>query len=452
MVLGGTIYHRVATDEAGNYAIGSILPGRYYLKVGAGRFADEWFSDATHRTNATPYAVAAETVIAGVNFDLLSGQNPALAEVTSEPSGAEIYLDFQPTGQVTPAIIDVGEVGDTDWSGAKIASHTITVKKAGRPVPSPRQLATPEAETVSLHFDLTSDEAGTLSISTVPTGAEVFVDYADAAAGVSPVEVGNLAPGSHVILLRKSGYLQPKPIVAWVTDGGRCDVYVPLEADTSTERLKADVRSVPPGADVYVDYLPTPDLVTDVVVDWMDPASHAGTGWHSASHTIMLRKPGYKPMAPRYVPEEINVAHVVMVHQIQDAEAMLDEDHDGLPDQWQDAYALRILAPDKSGPDDDADGDGASNEQELGAGTNPMDKDSVFSVVDIAPPRPDEVFVLAFNSVPGRSYIVLTTDDLGAGWAQASGIIEATDYLTIWTSPIPADEANLFFRVITLNP
>ncbi|NCD34635.1 MAG: hypothetical protein EOL87_14615 [Spartobacteria bacterium] len=31
---------------------------------------------------------------------------------------------------------------------------------------------------------------------------------------------------------------------------------------------------------------------TDVYIDWLDAASHAGSGWHTASHTIMLRKDG----------------------------------------------------------------------------------------------------------------------------------------------------------------
>ena len=284
----------------GRYSINSIQPGQYFVKVGAERFADEWYNNATHRTNAVPYSVPADSIIGGFNFDLESGQNPAFVEVTSDPAGAAVYLDYQPTTNVTPAVLNVGEVGDWDWAGYRMASHVITVKKAGRPRPSPQSVAAKEAETVSVHFDLTSNAWGSASIATAPDGATVFVDYADSSDGITPVIVGNLAPGSHVVLLKKTGYLQPRPVTAWIQDGLTNEVVIPMETNTAPNRLIADVRSVPPGATIYVDYLPTTN-VTDAVVDWMDAASHAGSGWHSASHTIMLRKSGFLPAAPRYV-------------------------------------------------------------------------------------------------------------------------------------------------------
>jgi uncharacterized repeat protein (TIGR02543 family) len=243
---------------------------------------------------------------------LEAGQNPALVEVTSDPSGAAIYLDFQATAKVTPAILDVGEIGTWDQLGNRMASHVITLKKAGRPHPVPQVAPAREAERVGVHFDMTASASGSLSIATTPAGATVFVDYADASAGISPVVVGNLAPGSHVILLKKTGYLQPRPIVAWVQEGFTNAVSVPLMTNTAPARLMVDARSVPPGATVYVDYLPATN-VTDVVVDWMDPASHAGSGWQSGSHTIMLRKSGYLPLAPRYVTDRTNEMQAILV-------------------------------------------------------------------------------------------------------------------------------------------
>ena len=448
---GGRTYHGTLTDSSGIYTLYSVQPGNYYAKAGAEHFADEWYDNATHRTSAVPYTIPANSVIGGFDFDLASGQNPALVEVTSDPSGATVYLDFQPTAQVTPVVLNLGDVAShCVCTGARIASHTVTVKKAGRPHPSPRPVPAHEAETVAMHFDLTSDEAGLLSILTTPEGADVFVDYADVAAGISPVLVGNFAPGSHVILVRKSGHLQPRPVRGWTSDQ-MTNVVTIAVAPQGSSNLVADVHSVPPGATVYVDYLPTTN-VTDVVVDWMDAASHSGAGWYSASHTIMLRKSGYLPAAPRYVPEQTDATHLIVVHLVPDVENEVDNDHDGMADQWEDAYRLRELYPTKNGPDDDPDGDGSPNDEERRAGTNPADGSSSFCVADTQPQQPGQPFTIVFDSVPGCCYLVLCTDDLRSDWVHASGVIVASDYQTIWTTTVPDGEHCLFFRVIVLHP
>ena len=107
---GDSTYHSTITASDGTYVLYSVLPGSYYAKAGAERFADEWYDNAIHRTNAVPYAVPADSVIGGFDFDLASGQNPALVEVTSDPSGATVFLDFQATGEVTPVVLNVGEI------------------------------------------------------------------------------------------------------------------------------------------------------------------------------------------------------------------------------------------------------------------------------------------------------------------------------------------------------
>ncbi|NLN01367.1 MAG: PEGA domain-containing protein [Lentisphaerae bacterium] len=154
--------------------------------------------------------------VAMPDFLLVPGQSPALVEVTSDPPGAAIYLDFHPTGEVTPAVIDVGEIGTFDSAGTLLASHVITLKRHGAPQPVPRTIAPVEAETIVEHFDLTDETSGAVLVETTPAGAEVFVDYADAPVGVTPVLVENLAPGFHTVLLRKEGYLRPRPVTARV--------------------------------------------------------------------------------------------------------------------------------------------------------------------------------------------------------------------------------------------
>ena len=207
-----TIYETVA-DAHGAFTLPRLLPGVYTVKVEADGFADLWWIAAGIATNAAtvPLAPGGEAVL---DFNLVIGQSPALVQVTSDPPGAAIYLDYQPTGEVTPAVIDVGEIGTTDSIGNPLASHVITLKRTGSPKPAPRTITPVEAETTVEHFDLTGEYAGSILVETTPAGAEVFVDYADEALGVTPLRVENLAPGTHTILLRKDGYLRPRPVMA----------------------------------------------------------------------------------------------------------------------------------------------------------------------------------------------------------------------------------------------
>jgi hypothetical protein len=479
----GNLCELTTTDASGNYTFASVLPGHYYARAGATRFRDQWHSAAQRRTGAVPYSVPPGSAIGGLNFDLDSGRTPALVEVTSDPSGAAVYLDYQPTTNVTPVILDVGEVvngqetGETCstegrewppgsgnyvavnvWRGHRIATHVITVKKPGRPRPSPQPVAAREAETTRLHFDLTSAASGAVSVATTPAGATVYLDYADSSAGVSPVVIGSLAPGTHVVLLTRAEHLQPPPVLAYVHEGGVTDVAVPLQTNSSPDRFIAEVSSMPTGAVIYVDYLPATD-VTDAVIDWIEPVSHeaishAAIGWRCTSHTIMVRKNGFLPRAARYLGDHVNEPQAILIHLVCDSVTAVDDDHDGLPDQWEDAYRLRELAPGQHGPNDDPDNDGVPNKDEMGAGTNPLDGNSCLSVTDLAvsTPGPGQTVTFIFDTVPGRTYIVQCTHELKSGWTNLSGLILATDYQTAYTTQIPEGSAHQFYRLIVLTP
>ncbi len=370
------------TGPDGVYSIPEIRPGSYTIKVGAEGFADEWYDNVTQQTKASSYMISGNTVIGGFNFDLLAGQSPALVEITSDPPGATVYLDYQLTTNVTPVVMNIGEAVMATGSHAislagshttllagshttLLAPRTISVKKNGSPYPAPLKIFPAEAECVSAHFDMVSNQVGSITISTVPSGAEVFVDYADQAVGVSPITVGNLAAGSsvHTILIRKEGYLRPAPLEVSALTTTNSVEYV-LTAGSGG--LTTTVKSFPSGATVYIDYLPTTN-VTDCMVGGMDWASHV---YGLTEHTTMIRKKGYLPAAPRYL-EETNMIHLVV-----NAEVVLDEDGDGLPDQWEDSYRLRELAPGQNGANDDPDHDGSSNRAEWIAGTNPLKLDT----------------------------------------------------------------------------
>lgn len=449
----GSVYRRVYTDMAGNYTLDQVRPGYYRLKAGAQGFADVWHQNANHLDQASLLTVPANSVIGGLDFDLASGQSPALVEVTSDPAGADIYLDYWPTGEVTPATINVGEVGDWDWAGYRLASHVITLKKAGHPRPVPQAVPAVEAETVAVSFDMTSSATGAVWVATTPDGAEVYVDYADAAEGVTPITVGNLAPGSHTILLRKSGFLQPRPVIAWVFENETTEIELPLDPDTAESRMLAEAHSVPQGIPIYIDYLPS-GQVTDAIVGLMDPASHAGTGWHSASHTLLLRREGMPPMAPRYVPEIADTAHWMLIHLGVDPDSATDSNGDGIPDWMWEQHGYDPLNP----PDVNAiaDASGMTYGDKLRAGLIPGDPNSRFEMgsVEIAgDPDTGLTITFVFDTVPGRRYIVQAREKLTeGGWSNISGVITATQYQTVFSAQMPGNTANLFYRLIVLVP
>jgi hypothetical protein len=89
--------------------------------------------------------------------------------------------------------------------------------------------------------------AGTVSVTTVPSGAEVFVD--GQAHGATPVSL-TLAPGAHTLELRGNG--APRTIPITVAPGQQISQYVEL-GRTAPTFGKLQVRSEPAGASVVVD-------------------------------------------------------------------------------------------------------------------------------------------------------------------------------------------------------
>ncbi len=81
-----------------------------------------------------------------------------------------------------------------------------------------------------------------------------------------------------------------------------------------------------------------------------------------------------------------------------------DLDHNGLPDAWERAYGLP--ANDGEAASADSDLDGLTNEQELMAGTDPLDAQSRLSLAIQPPSTPGGNFLLQLTAMAGRSYVV----------------------------------------------
>ncbi|MDD5616363.1 MAG: PEGA domain-containing protein [Candidatus Methanoperedens sp.] len=111
--------------------------------------------------------------------------------IVSTPSSAELYLDGAYKG-VTPITIPSVSTG----------SHTVVLKKSGYNEVS---------KTINVENDQTTSiseililQAGSISISSNPNGADVYLDgnYK----GITPIIIPNVPIGSRTVVLKKSGY------------------------------------------------------------------------------------------------------------------------------------------------------------------------------------------------------------------------------------------------------
>jgi hypothetical protein len=90
-----------------------------------------------------------------------------------------------------------------------------------------------------------------------------------------------------------------------------------------------------------------------------------------------------------------------------------DTDGDGLPDWWEWKYAHSQTA---MAPGADNDGDGASNADEFVAGTDPTHPQDVFKIQAIHLEPTGGKAVIAWDTVPGRIYTVVTANEVAGPW------------------------------------
>ncbi len=169
------------------------------------------------------------------------------------------------------------------------------------------------------------------------------------------------------------------------------------------ELLRPDAPQEPPHPDAgYVPQLRADYVLYGSRAPW--PIEADGSGW-----SLQRRRPlayGNEPLFWKAAPP---TPGRVLVDP-----ADLDTDNDGLPDAWEDAYALDRLDPADASLDPDQDG--FSNLEEHQAGTNPQDPASALALEITTTP---EEFCVRFHAQADRSYSIQSTDTLGSGsWVE----------------------------------
>ena len=133
----------------------------------------------------------------------------------------EVFLFNKDYDNITADIDDVDsdkitgtfDLSDTDEDKYKVCAEDLygTVKCA-------------------LSFQITTDEVGSISVSSSPTGASIYVD--NEYIGLTPGTEGNLVEGAHKVAVKKTGYIDWSDIVL-VSEGDETDVNVNLVAVTT---------------------------------------------------------------------------------------------------------------------------------------------------------------------------------------------------------------------------
>jgi hypothetical protein len=138
--------------------------------------------------------------VTSVSPALVPVQSPTTGalSVTSNPSYAAIYLDETYEGQTSPGTPFI-------ISGVSAGSHTVMVRLSGYDDSvSTVTVNSGQTTTVSAELSLSGTGYGMLSVTSSPTGAEVYIN--NAKAGITPVTSYEVTPGEYTVTIRLAGY------------------------------------------------------------------------------------------------------------------------------------------------------------------------------------------------------------------------------------------------------
>ncbi|MDI9632948.1 MAG: PEGA domain-containing protein [Methanolinea sp.] len=174
------------------------------------------------------------------------------AELAPTESLGTIVVKSRPPGALT--MVDGGKGQQAPWtySDVRAGGHLVQAYLSGyRPYIG--VVDVPDGGTVVVEATLAPlSEVGTIQVKSSPGGADIYVD--GIYRGSTAATVGNLAAGTHFVLLRAAGYRDWTGLVE-VKKGEVTSLDLALEPSPGAESGFVTVDSVPPGASVYLDGL-----------------------------------------------------------------------------------------------------------------------------------------------------------------------------------------------------
>ncbi len=129
----------------------------------------------------------------GARLSMKLGPNYGILKVTSTPSGAEVWLDGEPTGQTTPYTFPMKKAGDYSLVLKKkmYLSHTVAVQLGN-------------GKTVEIDERLEAN-FGSIRVSSTPSGASIIVDGQDSG-DTTPATISPVRIGGREVTVRKASY------------------------------------------------------------------------------------------------------------------------------------------------------------------------------------------------------------------------------------------------------
>jgi hypothetical protein len=165
--------------------------------------------------------------------------------VSSTPKGAGLYIDdlFQ---------------GNTDQIVGNLAPgpHLVAIKTAGY-LPWSQTVSVVDGQILPVKASLVPEsnpDTGDLHVMSAPSGAAVYLngDFQGVTPLDGPLDIIDLSPGSYMVILRKSGYLDYSTSTA-IQAGREVRIDAALQpASISPAEANAEILSSPSGADVYI--------------------------------------------------------------------------------------------------------------------------------------------------------------------------------------------------------
>lgn len=137
--------------------------------------------------------------------------------ITSVPDRSRIYVDDSETGALT----------NTTRYDISPGRHVFRVEKEGYKDPAPQVVTIPEGKSAAIHFVLQPVMAA-LRVLSAPAGAQVAID-GNQTGMVTPIVIGNLSEGSHIVSLSLPGYNEYTANIS-TRSGDTTDLTVTLSA------------------------------------------------------------------------------------------------------------------------------------------------------------------------------------------------------------------------------
>jgi hypothetical protein len=221
-------YRGLTPTQSGAFLTQEVLAGQHIVTV--------------QTTGYNPYSTKVD-VASGQRKDVtatLQSAAPAGAiQVTSSPAGATVTLDG----------LDPRTAPYT-YQNVAPGPHTILATLDGyQPYSSSVVVVSGATAQASLTLIPVPTTVGSLHVTSSPSGADIYLD--GVYHGPTPITIGSLAAGNHVVILRLAGY-QEYTVTTTITAGQTTQLPVTLAALPPTAG-SVDVVSFPAGASVFLD-------------------------------------------------------------------------------------------------------------------------------------------------------------------------------------------------------